>query len=126
MKIICLCTRKNFNYFNIKYKEELELKNYRIINKQIWIDYENDKIGFEHLRIERFKRLFENYEEKIDFDEFSKRYFSLLAGGIYLIDGAEEVCKYLFKKYKVGHYNKGTTLSVGDSLSSDIQGGIII
>ena len=102
------------------------MKNYRIINKQIWIDYENDKIGFEHLRIERFKRLFENYEEKIDFDEFSKRYFSLLAGGIYLIDGAEEVCKYLFKKYKVGHYNKGTTLSVGDSLSSDIQGGIII
>ena len=165
---------KTFNYFNFKYEEEVELKKYRIINKQIWADYENDKIGFEALRIERFIRLFENYEEEVDYKEFSKMYLSLLAGGIYLMDGAEEVCNYLFSKYKIviltngikdvqrsrignsklskyihkiitseetgykkpdigifnyafnkiGHANKGTTLIVGDSLSSDIQGGI--
>lgn len=165
---------KTFNYFNFKYKKETELEKYKLINNQIWIDYENDKIGFEELRIERFRRLFENYEGEVDFDDFSRIYLSLLAGGTYLIDGAEEVCKYLFTKYKiiiltngikdvqlsrignsplnkyihkiitseetgykkpdigifnyafdkVGHANKGTTLIVGDSLSSDIQGGI--
>ncbi|WP_026882960.1 YjjG family noncanonical pyrimidine nucleotidase [Clostridium akagii] len=165
---------KAFNYFNIKYVEEVELEKYRMINKQIWADYENDKIGFEDLRIERFRRLFQNDEEKVDYNEFSKIYLSLLAGGTYLKDGAEEVCKYLFTKYKIailtngfkdvqisriensplnkyihqiivseetgykkpdigifnyafnkiGHANKGTTLIVGDSLTSDIQGGI--
>jgi 2-haloacid dehalogenase len=165
---------KTFKHFNFKYSEESELKTYRIINKQIWIDYENDKIDFKNLRIERFKKLFENYEEKIDFNEFSNIYLSLLSDGIFLIDGAEEVCRYLYKKYKIviltngikdvqlsrinnspiskyisdiitseetgykkpdigifdytfnkiEHFNKGTTLIIGDSLSSDIKGGI--
>jgi 2-haloacid dehalogenase len=165
---------KTFKHFNFKYKEEHELRNYRIINKQIWIDYENGEINFKNLRIERFRRLFENYEENIDFNEFSNIYLSLLADGIFLIDGAEEVCRYLFEKYKIviltngikdvqlsrinnsplskyihdiitseetgykkpdvgifdytfnriEHFDKGTTLIIGDSLSSDIQGGI--
>ena len=165
---------KTFNHFNLKYKEECELKNYRALNKQIWIAYENDEISLEDLRIERFRKLFQNNGEKIDLHEFSKIYLSLLAGGIYLISGAEEVCKYLFNKYKIviltngirevqlsrignsplnkyvnqvitseetgykkpdvrifnyafnkiGHANKKATIIVGDSLSSDIQGGI--
>lgn len=165
---------KAFKHFNFKYKEESELKNYKIINKEIWIDYENGKIDSKNLRTERFRRLFENFEEKIDFNEFSNIYLSLLAKGIFLIDGAEEVCRYLFEKYKIviltngikdvqlsriknsslnkyihdiitseetgykkpdvgifdytfnriEHFDKGTTLIIGDSLSSDIQGGI--
>jgi 2-haloacid dehalogenase len=165
---------KAFKHFNFKYTEESELKNYRIINKEIWIDYENGKIDSKNLRIERFRRLFKNYEEKIDFNEFSTVYLSLLSDGIFLIDGAEEVCRYLFQKYKIviltngikdvqlsriknsslnkyihdiitseetgykkpdvgifdytfnriEHFDKDTTLIIGDSLSSDIQGGI--
>jgi 2-haloacid dehalogenase len=165
---------KAFKHFNFKYNEESELKNYKIINKDIWIDYENGKIDSKNLRIERFRRLFENYEEKIDYNEFSTVYLSLLSKGIFLIDGAEEVCRYLFEKYKIviltngikdvqlsriknsslnkyihdiitseetgykkpdveifdytfnriEHFDKGTTLIIGDSLSSDIQGGI--
>jgi 2-haloacid dehalogenase len=165
---------KAFKHFNFKYKEDDDLKNYRLINKQIWIEYENGQIDSKNLRIERFKRLFDNYEEKIDFNEFSKIYLSLLGDGIFLIDGAEDVCKYLSGKYKIviltngikevqlsriknsplskyihdiitseetgykkpdigifdytfnriAHLDKGTTLIIGDSLSSDIQGGI--
>jgi YjjG family noncanonical pyrimidine nucleotidase len=161
-------------HFNLEYNEENDLKNYRLINKQIWNDYENGKIDSNNLRIERFKKLFENYEVNIDFNEFSNIYLSLLADGIFLIDGAEEVCRYLFAKYKIfiltngikdvqhsrinnsplgkyihgiitseetgykkpdvgifdyafnkiGHLDKGTALIIGDSLSSDIQGGI--
>lgn len=166
--------KRAFKHFNLKYNEENDLKNYRLINKQIWNDYENGKIDSGNLRIERFKRLFENYEKNIDFNEFSNIYLSVLADGIFLIDGAEEVCRYLFEKYKIviltngikavqlsriknsllskyihdiitseetgykkpdvgvfdytfnriGHIDKGTALIIGDSLSSDIQGGI--
>lgn len=164
---------KTFNHFNLEYRKEQHLKEYRIINKQIWIDYENGIISSKDLRIERFRRMFENYNEKVDLNLFSNSYLSHLGKGSYLIDGAEEVCKYLFEKYKIiiltngikdvqvsritksplnkyihniitseetgykkpesgifdyafnliKHTNKDTALIIGDSLSSDIQGG---
>ncbi|GKX66451.1 YjjG family noncanonical pyrimidine nucleotidase [Inconstantimicrobium mannanitabidum] len=165
---------KTFKYFNFEYNEEKQLKKYREINKQIWIEYESGRISSQYMRIERFKQLFENYDVILDLHEFSKKYLSLLAAGIYLIDGAEEVCSYLSEKYKVviltngikdvqnsrinnsvlkkyikhiitseetgykkpdagifnytfnkiGHVDKDKILIVGDSLSTDIKGGV--
>lgn len=164
---------KTFVYFNLEYNKEQKLNEYRIINKQIWIDYECGKISSEDLRIERFRRLFGNYIEEVNLELFSKEYLSMLGKGSYLIDGAEELCRYISKKYKVailtngikdvqlsrinnsplnkyihyiitseetgykkpevgifnyafdavGHADKDTTIIIGDSLSSDIQGG---
>ena len=69
---------KTFNHFNLKYREECELKNYRALNKQIWIAYENDEISLEDLRIERFRKLFQNNGEKSIYMNLVKYIFPYL------------------------------------------------
>ncbi len=162
---------KSYLHFGLAFDEK-ELENYRVINKQIWRDFELGKIDSNSLRTQRFKRLF-NKGTEVDIEEFSKTYLKHLGEGHFLIEGAEEVCKYLFGKYRVviltngitdvqhsrinrsplkryiheiitseetghkkpdigifdytfnriAHSDKGKTLIIGDSLSSDIQGG---
>ncbi|WP_026478763.1 YjjG family noncanonical pyrimidine nucleotidase [Alkaliphilus transvaalensis] len=164
---------KTYQYFNLNYDNQ-ELNQYRIINSQIWRDFEEGRIDSKSLRTERFKRLFKDSKEAVDIEGFSKRYLTHLGEGDYLIDGAEAVCKYLYKKYQIiiltngitdvqysrinrsplhkyihkiitseetgfkkpdigifdytfhaiAHKDKGRTLIIGDSLSSDIQGGV--
>jgi len=147
---------------------------YRDINFKLWDELEKASITKEQLRTERFLRLFNEYDLQYDVNEFSDYYLEKLGEGNFLIDGSEEICKYLNEKYKLviltngikevqlsrlkkssikhyisdiivseevgvskpnprifeytlnrlNHRDKDSVIIIGDSLTSDIQGGI--
>ena len=153
--------------------EEQYLTEYRQINHQIWLDFEQGRIDSEELKARRFQMLF----EVISFDyaplDFSAKYLANLAQGTFLLDGAEETVRVLSSQFnlalitnglktvqrprlekssikpyfqaviiseevgaakpdpqifdiafaRMNHPAKNEVLIIGDSLSSDIQGG---
>lgn len=165
---------KAFSKYNYKGNMVEVSKRYKDINNNLWLELEKGVVTEEELRTERFTRLFNEYKIELPINEFSKYYLKKLGEGSFLIHGAEEVCKYLSKKYivvivtngikevqlsrlskssikryiseiviseEIGvnkpdpyifeyalklikHTNKESVIMIGDSLTSDIQGGI--
>ncbi len=147
---------------------------YREINSNLWKMLERKEITKDLLKTQRFNKLFIHYGLELSDVEFSNYYLLKLGEGSFLLDGAEELCKYLHSKYrliiltngiqtvqdsrikgssiykyiddiitsdevginkpdarifrwtfdKIGHVNKKNTIIIGDSLGSDILGGI--
>jgi HAD superfamily (subfamily IA) hydrolase, TIGR02254 len=150
---------------------------YRTINQQLWNEYEQGNVSLDHLRSERFRRLFSAHGLAVEhpIELFGQIYARHLGEGAFLIDDAEEICtrlresgirlavitngikevqlarikrtsmdkhfeqvivsedagaqkpserifEYAFEKLKVRE--RHNVLIVGDSLSSDIAGGI--
>ena len=56
------------------------------------------KISKDTLRTERFHRLFDQYRLAVDAQAFSECYLDYLAHSSFLIEGAEEVCRYLSER----------------------------
>jgi 2-haloacid dehalogenase len=176
--------------FDYNYAEENAIKNtfeqsgftysldyleaYKIINEQIWKDYENGMIQQQELKTKRFTRLFDKLKLDADARLFSGKYLRNLSLCSRLLEGAEEVCGILSGKYslaiitngleevqrprynnsgikkyfkeiiisdeigaakpdkayfdgvfrKIGSPLKSKVLVIGDSITSDIQGGI--
>lgn len=150
---------------------------YRVINQQLWDDFEQRKIKLDTLRTERFSRLIHELSLPIKSDVhfFSECYLKFLGEAAFLVEGAYDICKYLkdsgkelsiitngIKKVqmnriarsdlaeffteiivsedtgyqkphpgifdyafaKLGTPDKAKVLIVGDSLTSDMKGGI--
>ncbi|MFW6311279.1 MAG: YjjG family noncanonical pyrimidine nucleotidase [Nanoarchaeota archaeon] len=162
----------------IQYSYKGDLKKirtrYRDINFNLWEELEKGIITKDQLRTERFIKLFNEYDLQYDVNEFSNYYLERLGEGSFLIDGSEEICKYLNGKYtlviltngmnkvqisrleqssikqyindiivseeigvskpnpyifeytlnRLNHSDKDSVIIIGDSLTSDIQGGI--
>lgn len=71
---------------------------YRQINGQIWQEFEQGSISQDRLRVRRFELLFEVIGFKFDPQAFSERYLKNLADGSYLIEGAAETVRLLYKR----------------------------
>ena len=147
---------------------------YRVINKQVWLDFEHGRITSAQLRTIRFERLFEAVQLHASADVFSQGYLKNLAAASDLMDGAAELIHQLRRRYRLaiitnglsdvqhprlagsgiadcfdfvgvsedlkaakpdplffervfahtGSPEKETVLVIGDSLTSDIQGGL--
>lgn len=76
---------------------EAVVSSYRAINQRLWNDYEQGNVTLDHLRVERFRRLFEEYGLAIEapIEQFGQAYARHLGEGIFLIDGADELCRTL-------------------------------
>ena len=74
---------------------------YSEINELLWKRLEQGTIKKEELRRKRFEDLFATFQFKIPVDEFSRKYLAAIAQGKDLIDGAEEICRYLSERYRV-------------------------
>ena len=70
-------------------------KTYRLINKEIWLEFEQGKISQKRLRTRRFELLFRALQLECDPETFSAKYLKALAEGSELIGGAEEVVRAL-------------------------------
>ncbi len=149
------------------------LTEYRGINHQIWLDFEQGKIDQVTLRTRRFDSLFEAVGFQYDSQDFSAKYLVNLGNATHLMEGAAEIARSLsqtcnlaiitngladvqkprFAKSAInqyikaiiiseevgvakpdpaifniafaqmGHPAKDEVLIIGDSLTSDIQGG---
>ncbi len=158
----------------IDYDNEHHLGHYREVNRVIWDELEKGLITAKELKVERYRRFFEELGMSIDPQKFSDNYLVALGEMAFLFNGAKEILDELHKKYKlilitnglakvqrsrlektllqnyfqsiviseeigiskpnpgifehafksVNHSNKKTALIVGDSLKSDIKGGI--
>ncbi|MCT4687462.1 YjjG family noncanonical pyrimidine nucleotidase [Vallitalea sp.] len=81
----------------------LDISNYyKEINLNLWLELEKGNITKEELRYERFSRVFKQYKLDYDVNKFSDQYLIKLGESNFLIDEAEEICKYLKNKgYKI-------------------------
>ena len=100
---------EDFDFFSNGSESEFEKikKEYKAINDLLWEKLEKGEITSTELKVERFRMLFEKANLNYNLEEFSKQYLKRLGEGAFLLDGAEEVCKYLYGKYKLGIVTNG-------------------
>ena len=72
---------------------------YREINAALFRELEQGRITSRQLRIERFRRLFDEFGIALDISAFSASYLRYLADNASLIDGAREIVRSLFVHY---------------------------
>lgn len=68
---------------------------YRLVNSQIWRDYEQGRITQERLRTRRFELLFAEIGVEADSRVFSERYLLHLSRGTFLVEGARNLVEQL-------------------------------
>lgn len=163
---------KVFAAYHLLQDAELYRTTYKEISRGIWRELEEGTITLSELRVERFKRLFNAHAVMADAEAFSHDYLRFLGEGVFLTEGAEELCKslshlrlgiitngfkevqiprvthsplcqtfeqiiiseetgyqkpqkeifdYVFSKMNIT--DKSKVLMIGDSLTSDVQGG---
>ncbi len=155
--------------------DDKTIKKYAEINDYYWKMLERREVTKPELFIGRWKSLIDFYGFDCNAQDIADSYSPALASKSYLIDGAEEICKSLYRKYKmfivtngfkviqnarfgtspltqyfddifiseeIGHekpsieffnevekripdFNRNSALIIGDSLTSDILGGIV-
>ncbi|GIM27661.1 haloacid dehalogenase [Clostridium polyendosporum] len=96
-----------FKEFNLEYNKNNHLNKFRTINKTLWGDFEQGKVTIPELRVERFKRFFKELGMVLDYNKFNDSYTSFLIKGTFLINGAEELCNYLYGKYNLAIITNG-------------------
>lgn len=74
---------------------------YHAINEALWERLEQGTIKKAELRIKRFESLFEEFQLDFPVHEFSQAYLAGIGQGKDLMQGAEEICRYLSDKYRV-------------------------
>ncbi len=82
---------------------------YRDINHQVWLDFEHGRISAEDLRVVRFERLFAalRLSDRIDSEQFSRRYLVHLSESSVLLDGAFETVTALRADYRLALITNG-------------------
>ncbi|MGD9899452.1 MAG: YjjG family noncanonical pyrimidine nucleotidase [Calditrichaceae bacterium] len=77
------------------------LQLYRNLNSALWRQYETGNVTQVDLKVKRFEQLGTETGIPIDPVSFSRVYLNYLAQGTDLIDGSENVLKYLSAKYQL-------------------------
>lgn len=80
---------------------------YQIENRTLWQLFERAQTTKEHLKVERFRKIFES--NQIDIDPFlaSTRYLDTLPETVVLIDYAAEICEWLSRIGEIGIVTNG-------------------
>ncbi|BCG57566.1 YjjG family noncanonical pyrimidine nucleotidase [Paenibacillus sp. URB8-2] len=87
--------REAFNQFGMPSGFDICAPAYKEINKALWRDLELGLISSAVLRVERFTRLFAAHGLDLDPESFSASYLNHLGEGIFLVEGAAELCDEL-------------------------------
>jgi len=82
-------------------------ENYRVINHQIWIDFENGLVSAEALRVLRFERLFASLKISRAAGLFSERYLFHLSQASDLMEGAGDVVRALLDSHQLAIITNG-------------------
>ncbi len=107
------------NVFRIPYNDEIR-NQYTAINNRLWFECESGNLTLESLRTDRFRLLFGQLKTPVDEFEFSKEYLKWLSRASFLINGAEEICKYLSEKYVLAIITNGIAAVQRSRLDSSI------
>lgn len=85
---------RTFAHYGFSYDAEVR-DSYRTINRRLWQDFDQGKIGKPELLTARFRRLLDQYGLAADAAACNNYYLEQLAAGSQLLDGALEVCRRL-------------------------------
>lgn len=80
---------------------------YNEINKGLWRQFERGETDQVTLKVERFRLLFRKIGSDLDAEKFSDLYLDWLGKGCFLLDGAEEICRYLSGKHRLALITNG-------------------
>jgi len=82
-------------------------QSYQGINTALWKLFEQGKTTKEHLKTERFRKLFELH--RIEADPFiaGERFLDALPESVVLLDGAVEICEWLAARGEIGVITNG-------------------
>ena len=82
---------------------------YNKVNKQLWTDYENGRIGLEVVLHTRFSATMARLGIDVDGVEWEKQYRELLGNGTQQMDGALAVCQRLSGSHRLFVITNGIT-----------------
>lgn len=91
----------------IKTNIETIFSDYQVINKALWKAIEEGTTTQEHLKVERFRKVFESHQIEIDPHIASLRYLDTLPETVVLIDHAVETCEWLVQHGEIGIITNG-------------------
>lgn len=80
---------------------------YQKENRLLWQLFEQAKTTKEHLKVERFRIIFEAFNVEVDPNLASTRYLETLPETVVLIDFAVEICEWLSQKGEIGIITNG-------------------
>ena len=80
---------------------------YQTENRALWTAFEQGKTTKEHLKVQRFRTIFEANNIAIDPELASHRYLETLPQTVVLMDDAEEVCEHLSAFGEIGIITNG-------------------
>lgn len=80
---------------------------YQTENRKLWQQFEQAQISKEHLKVERFRRIFSNAEVEVDPETASHRYLESLPESVVLVDHATEICAELSQYGEIGIVTNG-------------------
>ncbi len=86
--------------------EEL-YQQYQVINNSLWKMFEQAQTSKEHLKVERFRRLFSDNKLDLNPEDASATYLDMLPKKVVLMDSAVETCKLLSQHGEIGIITNG-------------------
>jgi 2-haloacid dehalogenase len=99
---------KLFQQHGYSFSDEL-FQVYNSVNKQLWADYENGKIGLADVLNTRFSETMGRLGKVVDGTEWENRYRELLGNGCQQMEGALEVCQSLSASHRLFVITNGIT-----------------
>lgn len=80
---------------------------YQTENRKLWQQFEQAQVTKEHLKVERFRRIFTEAEIEIDPEAASHRYLESLPESVVLVEHATEICAELSRHGEIGIVTNG-------------------
>lgn len=97
----------SFDHYNLTYKNEV-FDEFVKINFTIWSAYDRNEMTHEEIKSERFSRLFTVYGiSGIDLKDFNNYFIGQLIFNSKLLEGAEEILRYLHGKTSIALITNG-------------------
>lgn len=100
--------KKLFEHHGYPFSPEM-FQIYNSVNKQLWTDYENGKIGLDDVLSFRFSKTMLQLGEVVNGIEWEKMYRELLGDGHQHVEGAFEVCQRLSATHRLFVITNGIT-----------------
>ena len=80
---------------------------YQVVNSALWRMFEHGQTTKEHLKVERFRKVFADNKIDVDATLASTRYLDTLPETVVLVDYAVELCQWLSQQGELGIITNG-------------------
>ncbi len=97
----------SFRHFTKTFADEDIVSGYRLINNELWRQFESGMISISDLRTERFSRLFASLELKLDPQAFGEVYVKYLGECSDLLDDAQNLLDKLYGEFTMALITNG-------------------